>query len=79
MARVVPPLPDVKVIEFPANSMAPTWRSFWQNLLLYIGQTPSGENLAASPSYANDAAAATGGVPIGGWYRNGSVIQVRVV
>lgn len=29
-------------------------------------------------NYANDAAAATGGVAIGGMYRNGSVIMVRV-
>lgn len=29
-------------------------------------------------NYANDAAAAVGLVPIGGMYRNGSVIQVRV-
>jgi hypothetical protein len=36
--------------------------------------------LAASPSYANDAAAAAaaGGVAVGGLYRNGSVVQVRV-
>ena len=34
--------------------------------------------LAASTTYANDAAAATGGVPVGGLYRNGSVVQVRV-
>jgi hypothetical protein len=79
MARTVPPLPDAKVIEFAGNSMVPTWRSFWQNFILYVKQTPSGENLAASPSYANDAAAAAGGVAIGGFYRNGSVVQVRVV
>ena len=30
------------------------------------------------PNYANDTAAASGGVPIGGLYRNGSVVQVRV-
>lgn len=30
------------------------------------------------PAYASDAAAATGGIPIGGLYRNGSVLQVRV-
>lgn len=30
------------------------------------------------PNYANDSAAATGGVPIGGLYRNGSAVQVRV-
>ena len=34
--------------------------------------------LPASTTYANDAAAATGGVPVGGLYRNGSVVQVRV-
>ena len=30
------------------------------------------------PNYANDAAAAAGGVLVGGLYRNGSVIQIRV-
>ena len=34
--------------------------------------------LAASPSYANDAAAAAGGVAIDELYRNGSVVMVRV-
>lgn len=32
----------------------------------------------ASTSYANDAAAAAGGVPVGGVYRNGSVLQCRI-
>lgn len=32
----------------------------------------------ASTSYANDAAAAAGGVPVGGVYRNGSALMVRV-
>jgi hypothetical protein len=30
-------------------------------------------------NYANDAAAAAGGVPVNGLYRNGSVVQIRVV
>ena len=34
--------------------------------------------IAAGPSYANDAAAAGGGVAVGGVYRNGSALQVRV-
>jgi len=34
--------------------------------------------LAASTSYANDSAAASGGVAIGQLYRNGSVVQIRV-
>lgn len=29
-------------------------------------------------NFANDAAAATGGIPVGGLYRNGSVVQIRV-
>jgi hypothetical protein len=35
--------------------------------------------LHASPSYANDAAAATGGVQIGWAYRNGSQVMIRMV
>lgn len=30
------------------------------------------------PNYANDAAAAAGGVAVGAMYRNGSVLMVRV-
>lgn len=37
------------------------------------------QTLAGSTSYANDAAAAAGGVKVNGLYRNGSVIQIRVV
>ena len=32
----------------------------------------------STSNYANDAAAAAGGVPVGGLYRNGSVVQIRV-
>ena len=77
-ARQVPGLPDPKVPEFVGSVMTDTWRRFWLNLLLYISGAPNGANLAASTSYANDAAAAVGGVPVGGFYRNGSVVQVRV-
>lgn len=41
--------------------------------------TGADAKLAASTSYANDAAAAAGGVAVGQRYRNGSVVQVRVV
>ena len=34
--------------------------------------------LGSSTPYANDSAAAAGGIPVGGLYRNGSVVQVRV-
>ncbi len=35
-------------------------------------------NLVTSASYANDAAAAAGGVQLGEFYRNGSVVQCRI-
>ena len=36
-------------------------------------------HVSASLNYANDTAAAAGGVPLGGLYRNGNVIQIRLV
>ena len=39
---------------------------------------PASTTLAASTTYANDAAAAAGGVAIGDFYRNGSVVQCRI-
>lgn len=39
---------------------------------------PFFQRLASLPNYANDAAAAAGGVEIGELYRNGSVVMVRV-
>lgn len=34
--------------------------------------------IATAPSYANDAAAAAGGVPVGGIYRNVNFLMVRI-
>jgi hypothetical protein len=43
----------------------------------------NGEGLFELPlgldNYANDAAAAVGGIPVNGLYRNGSVVQIRVI
>jgi hypothetical protein len=77
-ARQVPPLPAQTVPEFVNATMTDTWRKFWIGLLIYVSGAPNGTNLAVSTSYANDSAAAAGGVPIGGWYRNGSVLQLRI-
>ena len=38
-----------------------------------------GVNLNSIGNYADDAAAAAGGVPINGLYRNGNVIQIRII
>ncbi len=35
-------------------------------------------DLSGLPNFANDTAAAAGGVKVGGMYRNGSAIMVRV-
>jgi hypothetical protein len=35
--------------------------------------------VSSSLNFANDTAAAAGGVPLGGLYRNGNVIQIRLV
>lgn len=44
-----------------------------------VVETKSGPVIAVPlGNYTNDAAAATGGVPLGGLYRNGSVLMVRV-
>jgi hypothetical protein len=43
-------------------------------------QSPSGAVFSPlPPNAANDAAASAAGVPVGGTYRNGSVLMVRVV
>jgi hypothetical protein len=36
------------------------------------------QRLSSLPNYANDGAAATGGVLVGELYRNGSIVMVRV-
>ena len=44
-----------------------------QNGILILSQ------VSASLNFANDAAAAAGGVPLGGLYRNGNAISIRIV
>lgn len=43
-----------------------------------VGAVLSSGSLQASTTYANDAAAAIGGIAIGQFYRNGSVVQIRI-
>jgi hypothetical protein len=47
----------------------------WQPVLI---ATDNAEFVTLPVNAANDAAAATAGVPVGGVYRNGSVLMVRV-
>lgn len=53
------------------------------NLIINKGVYPTLTALLTLPNgglvnYANDAAAAAGGVAVGSLYRNGSIVQVRV-
>ena len=67
-----------------SNAIAFKWTSSFQAALYVDGQNEGNivtnlrAGLAFQPSYANDAAAAAGGVSIDQLYRNGSVVQVRV-
>jgi hypothetical protein len=49
------------------------------NLIKQISISAPPANTAGLVNAANDAAAATAGVPLFGMYRNGSVMMIRVV
>jgi hypothetical protein len=51
--------------------------SYADNFL--VKNTLTAQTLSQSLNYANDAAAASGGVPLGGLYRSGSFILIRLV
>jgi hypothetical protein len=55
------------------STMIPAQDGFY---VAVLGQTIIAASLG---NYVNDAAAAAGGVPVNGIYRNGSVLMVRVV
>lgn len=50
-----------------------------ENAETLLSKTLDAPKLTGFGNYANDAAAAAGGVPVTGVYRNGSVMMVRVV
>ena len=59
---------------YPAVSLNPTARETSQALNHLLNF-----NWAGLKNAANDAAAATAGVPVGELYRNGSILMVRIV
>ena len=66
-----PPVAEPMVMG-DTRQTAVAWVQFFQAMADQLG------TLAGSTSYADDTAAAAGGVPIGGLYRNGSAVMVRV-
>jgi len=69
-------IPQAPIRE-PFDIASVAWVNYFSQLTLYLGSLPS-SNVALS-NYANDAAASAGGVPLYGFYRNGSVVMQRVV
>jgi hypothetical protein len=63
----IPP-PSVPIADVQSGIVNEYW---WDFFSVLAGGQPLKD-------FANDAAAAAGGVPINGFYRNGSVVQIRV-
>lgn len=78
--RAPPPVVPEHVPYVEASSGRPTVEFFrWVQSLFSWAGSVSGGTLATVPDdYADDVAAAAGGVPIGGIYRTGSALKVRV-
>ena len=54
------------------------WNNIYGNVLHGSDLTLTGNTTMSLSDYANDTAAAAGGIGIGQFYRNGSVVQIRV-
>lgn len=72
---------DALQIENSASG-APSLTAFGSSTDIDVTVAPKGAGnvvfpIASVPNYANDAAASAGGVPVGGVYRNGSVLMIR--
>ncbi len=63
--------------EITDKKLSLAWVQYFSQLSSYMALgLPGG---AALSNYANDAAAAAGGIKLYGYYRNGSVVMQRVV
>ena len=67
--------PSGQPLLLPDGQVSTAWMSFFEDLADQAGLWAA---LAYSPSYAGNAAAAAGGVPVGAPYRDGSAVHVRL-
>jgi hypothetical protein len=51
----------------------------WLQSIDRVARSMATGNVGGLVNAANDAAAATAGVPIGGLYRSGNAVQIRVI
>jgi hypothetical protein len=71
------PIPPVEEAPTGSDVLVLNWIIYFHTLTNFITNLPvTGQSL---PNYANDTAAAAGGVVLYGYYRNGSVVMQRVV
>ena len=62
------------------HALHQAWAAFFDSLTAQlVALQGAGPALVAASSYANDAAAAAGGVAVGSYYRSGSQVMIRVV
>lgn len=74
MARKAPPLPEVDVPMFDGSGfMSPVWRIFFVRLLAFV------DDRTLLDDFADDVAAAAGGIQIGELYRTASAVKQRVI
>jgi hypothetical protein len=77
-ARVIPPVSS----DMPSSGWAQWLRDIAQSInsaSAWAGTNALNQFDPLPVNATGDAAAATAGVPVGGIYRNGSVLQVRVI
>jgi len=72
MATKPPQRPDSN-IQAPGGQIQPPWNIY------FTAMERSIRSLEALPVYANDAAAAAGGLPLYGFYTTAGVVHQRVV
>jgi hypothetical protein len=70
--------PSTAPVQTPINGPIPlNWRTFFSQLQIHLSHLPpAGEALA---DYADDTAAAAGGIALYDYYRTGSIVKQRVV
>lgn len=74
----IPPLLDFSVpLAMEDGTTNPYWRTFFVQLLIALNDLNF--TTLTLQNFANDAAAAAGGIAVSQLYRNGSIVQIRVV
>jgi hypothetical protein len=77
LTNLVNPPGNVTPVDSKSNRLVEPWLRWFISVQARFNR-PGAPAMPTSTSYANDAAAAAGGVQIGEFYRNGSVVQCRI-